>query len=147
MGCLARRPSGLAAGPSEVTSYAQRVRRFFTRHWVWLHIAVAVVVPMFLGLGWWQVERAGAGNPRSYGYAIEWPSLAAIVIFLYVRAIRMELHKVDVQMTLPNLLDEAAFGVTDGVAPVFADEPDDDPELAAYNEYLSGLHTGDVQKR
>src|SRR5437763_4346998 len=109
------------------------MRRFFTRHWVWLHIAVLVTVPTFLGLGWWQVQRAGAGNARSYGYAIEWPSLAAIIIFLYIRAIRMELHKVDVHMALPNLLDEGAFSDHDLVVRDVVEE-EDDPELAAYNE-------------
>jgi DNA-binding transcriptional regulator of glucitol operon len=123
------------------------VRRFFTLHWLWLHVAALVTVATFLGLGWWQVERAGAGNARSYGYAVEWPSLAAIIIFLYVRAIRMELHKVDVHMALPNLLDEGAFSEHDLVPQdVAAEEEDDDPELAAYNEYLNSLHAGDLQK-
>jgi DNA-binding transcriptional regulator of glucitol operon len=122
------------------------MRRFFTRHWVWLHFAVAFVVPTFIGLGWWQVVRAGAGNARSYGYAIEWPSLAAIVIFLYIRAIRMELRNADVHMSLPQLLDDGAFA-EQVVGPPAEHVEDDDPELAAYNEYLSGLHARDVQQR
>ncbi|MFL6238944.1 MAG: hypothetical protein ACJ735_05555 [Actinomycetes bacterium] len=121
------------------------MRRFFTRHWVWLHIAVLVTVPTFLGLGWWQVARAGAGNARSYGYAIEWPSLAAIVIFLYVRAIRMELRNTTVELQLPALLDKDAFSTEHVPAQPIDDE--NDPELAAYNEYLTGLHSRDLQKR
>ena len=135
----------LARSSRSGASYARWVGRFFTRHWVWLHVAVAVTVPTFLGMGWWQVERAGAGNARSYGYAIEWPSLAAIVIFLYIRAIRMELRNSDVHMTLPQLLDEGAFAAPNGAtAPPVIEE--DDPELAAYNQYLSGLHERDVQQ-
>ncbi len=103
-----------------------------------------MTVPTFLGLGWWQVDRAGAGNARSYGYAIEWPSLAAIVIFLYIRAIRLELHRSHVAMNLPQLLDEAAFAEP---APSLPIDDEDDPELAAYNEYLRELSAGNVQKR
>jgi DNA-binding transcriptional regulator of glucitol operon len=120
------------------------MRRFFTRDWVWLHVAVAVTIPVFIGLGWWQVVRAGAGNARSYGYAVEWPSMAAIVIFLYVRAIRMELRKTHVQMSLPTLIEPTVFDA-DQPAFEYADT-EDDPELAAYNEYLSGLHD-DLEKR
>jgi DNA-binding transcriptional regulator of glucitol operon len=123
------------------------VGRFFTRHWVWLHIAVAVTVPTFLGMGWWQVERAGAGNARSYGYAVEWPSLAAIVIFLYVRAIRMELRNVTVHFNRPTLLAENAFTAIDldrHTEPVVYDE--DDPDLAAYNAYLGELHERDLRQ-
>jgi hypothetical protein len=120
------------------------VRRFFTRYWVWLHIAVLITVPGFIGLGWWQVLRAGAGNARSYGYAIEWPSLAAIVLFLYLRAIRMELRGASVRMSLPQSIDHAVFtAAADEEAVIDADE---DPELAAYNNYLSDLHARDLQQ-
>jgi DNA-binding transcriptional regulator of glucitol operon len=114
---------------------------------VWLHVAVAVTVPTFLGMGWWQVERAGAGNARSYGYAVEWPSLAAIVIFLYIRAIRMELRDTAVPNTLPHLLVDNAFASVPPGDAVPAPVEEDDPELAAYNKYLSGLHEQDMQQR
>jgi DNA-binding transcriptional regulator of glucitol operon len=124
------------------------MRRFFTRHWVWLHIAVAVTVPTFLGLGWWQVVRAGTGNARSYGYAIEWPSLAAIVIFLYIRAIRMELHSAPA----PGRVDQSNVTVVETAgdrsnAELIAAHEAADPELAAYNEYLTDLHHRDLQQR
>jgi len=121
------------------------VRRFLTRHWVWLHVAVFVLVPAFLALGWWQVQRAGAGNARSYGYAIEWPSLAAIALFLYIRAIRMELRSTasppPVVPPMPQGIDALSFDA----APEIDEE--EDPELAAYNDYLSQLHTRDLQRR
>jgi DNA-binding transcriptional regulator of glucitol operon len=123
------------------------VRRFLTRHWVWLHVAVAVTVPVFLGLGWWQVERAGAGNARSYGYAVEWPSLAAIVIFLYVRAIRMELRNEKAAMQLPQSIDVSIFTDQPGAILVDDEHDDDDPELAAYNEYLRELNERGLEKR
>jgi DNA-binding transcriptional regulator of glucitol operon len=120
------------------------VARFFTRHWVWLHIAVVLTAPGFIALGWWQVARAGAGNARSYGYAVEWPSLAAIVIFLYIRAIRMELRTANDPTPVPQPLDQ-------DIARAYATEPvlgeEEDPELAAYNDYLRELSTRDLQRR
>ena len=121
------------------------MRRFFTRHWVWLHVAVAVAVPGFLGLGWWQVVRAGAGNARSYGYAIEWPSFAVIVIVLYVRAIRMELHGPHPDAATANSPGPTPVHVAVGAPPPPTDE--DDPELAAYNRFLGDLHERDLQQR
>ena len=103
-----------------------------------------VLVPAFLALGWWQFVRAGAGNARSYGYAIEWPSLAAIGVFLYIRAIRLELRSASAPAPVipdsPAEIEQLAYHV----AP---DHNDDDPELAAYNEYLSDLNARDLQKR
>jgi DNA-binding transcriptional regulator of glucitol operon len=118
------------------------MRRFLNRHWVWLHVAVFILVPAFLALGWWQVTRAGAGNARSYGYAIEWPSLAAIGIFLYIRAIRLELRSASAPPAPPP---------PQRIDPIAADlarhlDAEDDPELAAYNEYLSELHARDAQQ-
>jgi DNA-binding transcriptional regulator of glucitol operon len=121
------------------------VRRFLTRHWVWLHVAVFVLVPAFLALGWWQVLRAGAGNARSYGYAVEWPSLAAIGVFLYIRAIRLELRNPAGPPVPTPDIEQQINAVTYGAAIALAEE--DDPELAAYNEYLSGLHARDLQNR
>jgi hypothetical protein len=120
------------------------VRAFFTRHWIWLHVAVAILVPGFLALGAWQVARAGAGNARSYGYAVEWPSLAAIAVFLYIRAIRMELRSARMPVPVAPAHDEHVNAVAYDVPIIDAE---DDPELAAYNEYLGDLHARDLQKR
>jgi DNA-binding transcriptional regulator of glucitol operon len=119
------------------------VRRFLTRHWLWLHVAVAICVPGFLALGAWQVQRAGAGNARSYGYAVEWPSLAAIALFLYIRAIRMELRSVGTPVPVNN----SNVTVVHATAAIIAADEAEDPELAAYNEYLTDLHTRDLQHR
>jgi len=120
------------------------VQRFLTRHWVWLHIAVALAIPGFIALGWWQVLRAGAGNARSYGYAIEWPSFAVIVLVLYIRAIRMELRSAKAPVA-PLLTEPAQAPVT--VAPDVSPDDEDDPELAAYNRYLSDLHNQHLQQQ
>jgi DNA-binding transcriptional regulator of glucitol operon len=96
-----------------------------------------VLVTAFLGLGWWQVTRAAAGNMLSYGYAVEWPLFAAFVIFVWVREIRSELRSRSSSTPPPAPSEFRPPVRTRPVAPV----PDDrsDPALAAYNRYLAWL--------
>jgi hypothetical protein len=64
------------------------VRRILTPGWVLVHTGVLAVVVTFLGLGWWQVRRALAGNVLSFGYAFEWPIFAAFLVFVWSREVR-----------------------------------------------------------
>jgi DNA-binding transcriptional regulator of glucitol operon len=106
-----------------------------------MHALVLFVVAAFLTLGWWQAIRAGDGNARSIGYALEWPTFAIIVIFLWVRAMRTELRMPE------GSTDSPASYAAQLMPPrhqVSTDE-DDDPELAAYNRYLAELNDKDLQ--
>lgn len=116
------------------------MRRLLNRHWLGMHALVVFTVAAFLTLGWWQAVRAGAGNARSYGYALEWPTFALIVIFLWIRAMRTELRT-------PPGSERPTGQMYDGVTQRSADDinDEDDPELAAYNRYLSELNQQDLQ--
>jgi len=97
---------------------------------------MVVLVVTFLALGWWQWTRGEGGNARSYGYALEWPAFAIFVVIFWVRMIRDELKP-------PKAEEEAA---EEAAEPEFPDvvrpeiDPDEDPELAAYNAYLARLN-------
>ena len=112
------------------------------------HVLAIALIGGFLGLGWWQVSRASAGNTLSWAYAFEWPVFAAFVVFLWIREIQLERRA----RNTPG--DQAApeppaaerrpgAPVTVGrpvrVPPRPAAPAEDDPELAAYNDYLSWL--------
>src|SRR4051812_46144076 len=115
-------------------------RRFTTRQWMGTHALVLFAVALFLLLGWWQAIRAGEGNARSIGYALEWPTFAMIVLFLWIRAMRNEARN-------PELADKSrTHDAERDVTPDPIDEATD-PELAAYNRYLSDLHRQDLQSR
>lgn len=56
--------------------------------WLALHLLAIVLTAAFLALGWWQLGRGEAGNLRSYAYALEWPTFALFVLFMWWRVIR-----------------------------------------------------------
>lgn len=52
---------------------------------------MAIVVTLaFLGLGWWQWDRATEGNALSWGYSVQWPLFGLFVIGLWIREIRAD---------------------------------------------------------
>jgi len=97
-----------------------------------------------LALGWWQWQRGQAGNARSFAYALEWPAFAIFVLFMWGRMI-YDTVRPPAPGTGSSATGQAA-GASTGAAsagsprePVPVD-PDEDPELAAYNRYLAELN-------
>ena len=121
------------------------MKRLWSPAWIARHLIAIALVAGFLGLGWWQYHRAVGGNPLSWGYTFEWPLFAAFVVFLWIREIQHERHAGDPKPEAPEPPAERLPG-----APVTVGRPvrvpartaapdDDDPELAAYNDYLAWL--------
>ena len=65
------------------------MRRLWTPAWIARHVAMVVLVVGFLGLGWWQISRAAAGNSLSWAYAVEWPIFAGFVVFVWWREVKL----------------------------------------------------------
>jgi DNA-binding transcriptional regulator of glucitol operon len=105
------------------------VRRLFTPRWVLVHVAVLVIVATFLRLGWWQVQRAAAGNALSFGYAVQWPVFAGFVVYVWIKEMR------GVQRSAPTTKAPPQRSPTPRIGPAYDDS--DDAELAAYNRYLA----------
>lgn len=126
------------------------MRRFLTAGWLLRHFVAIALVVAFLWLGWWQAERAGAGNFSSYAYAVEWPVFAGFVVFMWIREVRLNLRGAPHEPTA----DDSA---TDDSATSFAPEPvpavatvgagvgaaaagEEDDDLAAYNRMLAWVN-------
>jgi DNA-binding transcriptional regulator of glucitol operon len=114
------------------------MRRLVTPGWLACHALAAVLVAGCLALGWWQIGRAAGGNALSWAYAVEWPVFAGFVVFIWWREVRRALgHEAPA--------DTAVSGVEAPRRPVFTArrvavvDDRDDPELAAYNDYLAWL--------
>jgi hypothetical protein len=112
-----------------------------TRRWLVRLAVLLLAVTAFLSLGWWQWQRAGEGNARSFGYAFEWPLFAAFAVWWWGRMFSMELH--------PPAEPPPIGPPPDGPRPPMSvsdsgEQPDD--ELTAYNQYLAWLHEQDQRQ-
>jgi DNA-binding transcriptional regulator of glucitol operon len=126
-----------------------RVWRFaVSRRW-WLgHLLVVICCLVFVRLGRWQWDRAQSptGSWQNFGYALQWPLFAVVLVAAWVRFLWLECHHVAepdpaanphppkpaLQPALPRRLDQQPDR-----PPHREDDPDD--ELAAYNAYLAQL--------
>jgi hypothetical protein len=112
------------------------VRGLWTPKWVLVHVAVVVLVIVFLRLGWWQVTRAVDGNLLSFGYALQWPAFAVFVVFVWIKEMRGAGRRPAGSAAEPPVRPEPVRTVHAG--PAYEDQGDE--ELAAYNRYLAWLN-------
>jgi hypothetical protein len=129
------------------------MRRLLTPRWLARHAIMLVLVAGMLGLASWQVWRAAGGNLLSWGYTIQWPVFAGFVIVIWLREVRLALRGGAAGAAAPQAggsdappaVGCPAAGPAAG-RPVVTRRPvthqdEDDPELAAYNDYLAWLNT------
>jgi hypothetical protein len=114
---------------------------WLSRRAIKLHVVILIVVPAFLGLCLWQIDRALGGNSLSWAYVFEWPLFAAYAVYMWWRFV----HEAapdgppgDTAAADPGGPDAAAPGDTTPV-PETAQEKEEDAEMAAYNDYLAQL--------
>ncbi|MEV0698248.1 hypothetical protein AB0I53_10050 [Saccharopolyspora sp. NPDC050389] len=136
-------------------------RSLLTPRWLLLHalFIVATVATGFLAVWQWDRAHEAGGSFQNLGYALQWPLFGVFTIFLWIRLMRMEAHRdrdeaePEAPGTAPQ--DEADLQVVEEApsaarrkrplvpppAPPVGAE--DDPELAAYNQYLADLNESD----
>ncbi len=107
---------------------------WLSRRALTLHAVILVVVPGFIALCVWQLNRALGGNELSWAYVFEWPLFAGYAVYMWWRL----LHE------RPAATADAPPGDTGGAGAVRKDarredDRSEDPELAAYNDYLARL--------
>jgi hypothetical protein len=122
------------------------MKGLWTPAWIARHLAAVVLVVAFLALGWWQFTRATGGNALSWGYTVEWPVFAGFVAFVWWREVQ---HARRGGRPAPPAPREPADPVQPGSVrlgrpvrvpvPPAAPVDDEDPQLAAYNAYLTWL--------
>lgn len=103
-----------------------------------LSVTVALLVPGFLALGWWQLSRALSGNSLSWAYTFEWPLFAGYLIWVWRRLLHEE-----------HVPGEAGRSGPPSAATSDPGErhEEEDEELAAYNRYLAALEESGRRKR
>ena len=113
--------------------------------WLLLHlVTVALIVAMIL-LGRWQltVSEHKHFSIRNFGYALQWWLFSAFCVFMWVRVVRDGLSRADETPFQPAESARPAHEAVQYrryvVPKSSAASADDDPERAAYNEYLARL--------
>ena len=118
------------------------MKGLWTPAWIARHVLALLVVVGCLGLGWWQFSRASGGNSLSWGYTFEWPVFAGFFAFLWWREVQLTRNPPSAEKPEeePERLPGSPVSVGRPVrVPVRGSAADDDPELSAYNDYLSWL--------
>lgn len=120
------------------------VRQVVTRRWLFIHALVVGAVLLFLALGWWQLQRADAGNTRSVAYMLEWPTFALMVVGFWIKIIHDELHPesdsgAEVAGETASIAGQAVG--TEASTRRRPDRRSDEEraELATYNRYMADL--------
>jgi DNA-binding transcriptional regulator of glucitol operon len=101
-----------------------------------LHAVILVVVPAFMALCVWQIDRALGGNTLSWAYVFEWPLFAGYAIYMWWRFVHEKPEPTE-EMASENGHVEAAPRPQSG--PPAAQAAQEESELAAYNDYLARL--------
>ncbi len=121
---------------------------WWSRRAVGLHATIIVVVPVFCGLFWWQVQRVRQGNTLSWAYVFEWPFFTGYAVYLWWKLVhdRTDLPARPVPVAgVPSTgarADGSGGEDSDG-----REDSDVDEELAAYNRYLAELDASGRRKR
>lgn len=113
------------------------MRRLLAPKWLLWHAATILVAVVFLRLGFWQWDRAVATrSPQNMGYALQWPVFALFAVGIWWRVVRDALHP---PADAPPRERKPARRPAPEPAPAVPVVDEEDPELAAYNRYLSEL--------
>ncbi len=130
-----------------------------------LHAVIVVLVPAFIFLAWWQVDRALSGNELSWAYAFEWPLFAGYAVYMWWRLLHDDGSRpgdgvsdgggavtaggaagADTRGAAPSPAGAAGDSSgSDGEGAGTSDGAED--ELAAYNRYLAELDARGRPKR
>jgi acyl dehydratase len=112
------------------------MRRLLTPRWLACHVLMVLLTTAMLGLAAWQLARAAGGNMLSWGYTFQWPVFAGFVVFIWAREVRRALR--GSRPSVPRSAPTARPPVI--TRRVVAPPHPEDPELAAYNRYLTWLN-------
>jgi hypothetical protein len=137
---------------------------------VGLHVTLVIVLPVFAGLFWWQVQRVREGNTLSWAYVFEWPFFAGYAVYLWWRLVHEQPEPAGARTSpaaaAPGAGPDAGAGAPEGAGATVEAAgagpgaagaagagggdgqaaENEDEELAAYNRYLAELDASGRRK-
>lgn len=105
--------------------------------WLTIHAVAVCLVVLFIALGLWQVHRAESGNTASYGYALEWPTFALLVVGFWVKVVREEVRHGRSAAPGDQSPDRGGRPVHGDLDSTLSAGDEQAAELAAYNRYVA----------
>lgn len=124
--------------------------RLLRPSWLALHVLAAVTLVVMVRLGFWQWDRGAATDSlRNYSYGLEWWAFAGLSLVGYVKICWDETSG-DAAADYADRADRAGPARPEPavpaapLAPLPVVDPDDDPELAAWNARLAELARKDA---
>jgi hypothetical protein len=130
---------------------------WWSRRAIGLHVALALSLPGFFVLFWWQLHRALAGNDLSWVYTFEWPFFGVYAVWMWWKLVHEPSAEPagSEEVSTAHLAQPGRQQGADGDGTVVPSKEDSlfdpydesEPELAAYNRYLAGLHAADRRRR
>jgi hypothetical protein len=129
--------------------------RWLHRRSLLAHGALLVWIPGCAVAAWWQVGIALGGDSLGWVYSVMWPCFAVFGIVFWWFLVHDDPETVGARALRHRAAADAAAGTEgattpdedDGAAQRLARAEAEDPELAAYNEYLSALAEQDKSWR
>jgi hypothetical protein len=145
------------------------VQRWFSPRALLIHLGILIWAPGCMAACWWQVTVALAGDALGWVYSIEWPILSALGVLVWWHLITDDPDTVGARGlqrarrlamaggTVPGAGGPSGHGTAGGAGPDgIAGAPgpglngpaggvrrrryeEEDPDLAAYNDYLAAL--------
>jgi hypothetical protein len=130
--------------------------RWLSRRALLLHAAVAIWVPGCALAAWWQVTIALGGDRLGWLYSVEWPCFAVFGAVVWWNLVHDDPDAVGARglrrARAARAAGDGGDGTVCGAVPGAGADLDEariraleerDPELAAYNDYLARLASGD----
>ena len=129
---------------------------WLTRRALLAHLALSIWVPGCAVATWWQVRIALGGDSLGWVYSVMWPCFAVLGTLFWWFLVHDDPETVGARglrartaaarsEDAPGARDDEATGTDE--ARRLADLEAEDPELAAYNAYLSSLADRDKSWR
>jgi hypothetical protein len=111
-----------------------------------LHGLLVVGVSICTAAGWFELNRARAGHEIAWVYTIEWPIFGIYGVYIWWRLYRERRATTAATRSAGRQRDPAPTGIA-GSNESAQRSVADDPELAAWQEYLTNLHAVDPPGR
>ena len=127
----------------------QRYRFALRPGWLLLHAFTVAAATTMVLLGRWQlhVSEHKGFSLQNFGYSIQWWVFAGFACFFWWRIVRDAARRgKPVPKNEPKKEEPQPVPYRRYVMPTTSAPADDDPQLAAYNDYLAALNAEEEHK-